>query len=68
MGEWQKITCFGSRDAARVAGAQCSTINLDGGESIFLAVKKEKEIRLIAKGGAPDKRLRPLPYLLLLRE
>ena len=64
MEEWQTITGAGADPSGTRAGAaasnQFSTLNLDGGGSVFLGIRDEQGVTQIVRGGVPAESLRPV--------
>jgi hypothetical protein len=64
MEDWQTITRVGADPSGTRAGAtqnaQASTLNLDGGGSVFLGIRNEQGVTQIARGGDPAEDVRPV--------
>ncbi|WIH03339.1 hypothetical protein KHF85_10290 [Xanthomonas translucens pv. graminis] len=65
MAQWQTITALGAQsvaDALRPGheGAGASSLNLDGGGSVFLGIRQISGVKILARGGLPDQPVRPL--------
>ena len=61
MSEWQKITQVGSNPHGK---NNASTLNLDGGGSVFLGVNDNGRIRMISRGGNPNSDVRPVANII----
>ncbi|RMR31763.1 hypothetical protein ALP36_00255 [Pseudomonas syringae pv. coriandricola] len=64
MEDWQTITGVGADPSGTRKGvtknAQVSTLNLDGGGSVFLGIRNEQGVTQIARGGDPKEDVRPV--------
>lgn len=65
MAQWQTITELAAKSVADAlrpgdGGAGASTLNLDGGGSVFLGVRQINGVKILARGGLPDQPVRPL--------
>ncbi|XUP35741.1 hypothetical protein WAE31_16385 (plasmid) [Xanthomonas axonopodis pv. vasculorum] len=65
MAQWQTITELAAQSVADAllpghGGAGASTLNLDGGGSVFLGVRQISGVKILARGGLPDQPTRPV--------
>lgn len=64
MREWQQITAHGAGPRRNIGGnpyiARASTLNLDGGGSVFMGVRTPGGMRQISRGGNTNEAIRPV--------
>ena len=63
--EWEKITKCGAKTKERKE--KLTTLNLDGGNSIFMAVQDGINTKIISKGGDPDHNYRKIANLISIK-
>lgn len=64
MLEWQALTGLGANP---YANRPVSTLNLDGGGSVFMGVRTPHGVRTVSRGGDPNAAIRPVANVIATR-
>lgn len=65
MQEWQKITEAGANETTEAGAKKSSTLNLDGGGSVFMGIRGlDNKFTRIARGGDPGQNVRPVANII----
>jgi hypothetical protein len=69
MEQWQAITDIGARTAQNSYGSPVgsSTLNLDGGGSVFMGVRKSESVKTVARGGPVTQAIRAVANIIASR-
>ncbi|WP_159095941.1 hypothetical protein [Xanthomonas fragariae] len=70
MAQWQTIAELAAQSVADAlrpghTGAGASTLNLDGGGSVFLGIRQIDGVKMLARGGLPDQSVRPVANVMI---